>query len=105
MGFSKNRKALGTVVTVLFPYVTVTGRRSEGTLSVLYSPVLQVILTPKCSLPRQGHSSTLAGWLAGRSRGSHEVSVQWKPTWQQPDSLLNLGFAVSPARYFSVTSA
>lgn len=37
--------------------------------------------------------------------GSHKVTVQWKATWQQPDSLLNPGFAFSVACYFSVTSA
>lgn len=26
--------------------------------------------------------------------------MQWKPTWQQPDSLLNPGFAAPLARYF-----
>lgn len=37
--------------------------------------------------------------------GSHKVTVQWKLTWQQSDSLLNPGFAVSVAHYFSITSA
>ena len=37
--------------------------------------------------------------------GSHKVTVQWKATWQQSDSLLNPGFAFSVACYFSVTSA
>ncbi len=102
MGLSKNWKALVMVFMVLFPYFTVTVRRSEGTLSARYSPVLQVISAPKCSLPRQGHNSSLAGW---KEWGSHKVTVQRKQTWQQPDSLLNLGFAVSVARYFFVTSA
>lgn len=100
MGFSKNWKALGMVVMVLFPYFTVTVRRSEGTLSARYSPVLQVIFGPNCSLLRQGHNSVLSG-----REGSHKVTMQWRPTWQQPDSLLSPGFADSLARYFSVTSA
>lgn len=102
MGFSKNWKALGMVVVVLFPYFTVTVRGSEGTLSARYSPVLHVISAPKRSLPRQGHNSTLADW---KELGSRKVTVQRKPTWQQPDSMLNPGFAVPVAHYFSVTSA
>lgn len=105
MGFSKNWKALGMVVIVLFPYFTVTVRGSEGTLSARYSPVLQVISAPKCSLPRQGHRLN-TGWLEEWGvGGSHKVTVQRKQTWQHPDSLLNPGFAASLARYFSVTSA
>lgn len=61
-GFSENWKALGMVVVVLVPYFTVTVRGSKGTLSARYSPVLQVISAPNCSLSRQGHNSTLAGW-------------------------------------------
>lgn len=95
MGFSKNWKALGMVVVVFFPYLTVTVRRSEGTFSARYSPVLQVISSPKCILQRQGHNTD---WL--EELGSHKVTVQGKPTWQQPDSLLNPGFAAPPARYF-----
>lgn len=100
IGFSKNWKALGMVVVVLFPYLTVMVRGSEGTLSVPYSPVLQVISSPNCSLQRQGHNTN---WL--QEWGSHKVPVQWKPTWQQLDSLLNPGFAAPLARYFNVTSA
>lgn len=100
MGFSKNWKALWMVVVVLFPYFTVMVRGSEDTLSVRYSPVLHVISAPNCSLLRQGHNSALAG-----GGGSHKVTMQWRPTWQQSDSLLNPGFAASLARYFSVISA
>lgn len=101
MGFSKNwNRCFSMVSVVLFPYFTVTGTWSEGTLSVRYSPVLQVIFSPNCSLLRQGHNSVLAG-----GEGSHKVTMQWRPTWQQPDSLLSSGFADSLARYFSVTSA
>lgn len=99
-GFSRNWKALWTYVAVLFPYITLTERNNEGTLSVRYSSVLQVISSPKCSLQRQGHNTN---WLV--EWGSHEVTVQSKPAWQQPDSLLNLGFAAPLARYFPVTSA
>lgn len=71
MGFSKNWKALGMVLVVLFPYLTVTVRRSEGSFSARYSSVLQVIFSPKLSLPRQGQNSALAGghtrWSCGRS--------------------------------------
>lgn len=95
MGFSKNWKALGMVVVVLFPYLSVTVRGSVGTLSVRYSPVLQVISAPKCSLRRRGHNTN---WL--QELGSHKVTVQWKPPWQQSDSLLNPGFAALLARYF-----
>lgn len=62
MGFSRNWKAFEMAAVKLFPYLTKTVRRSEGTLSARYSPVLQVISAPKCSLPRQGHNSN-AGWL------------------------------------------
>ena len=62
MGFSTNWKALGMVVVVLFPYFTVMVRGSEGTFSARYSPVLQEISAPKSSLPRQGHTSTVAVW-------------------------------------------
>lgn len=78
MGFSKNWKALGIVLVVLFPYFTVTVRKSDGTLSVRYSPVLQVISLPKCSLSRQGHKSTLAGVLfffLGGGNGVHTRSL------------------------------
>lgn len=68
MGFSKNWKALGMVVMVVFPYFTVTVSGSEGNLSARYSPVLQVISVPKCSLPRQGHRLN-TGWLEEQKGG------------------------------------
>ena len=118
MGFSTNWKALGMVVVVLFPYFTVMVRGSEGTFSARYSPVLQEISAPKSSLPRQHVDALGTRWKAerlddgGRRGGphvtvawSHKVTVQWKATWQQPDSLLKPGFAFSVACYFSVTSA
>lgn len=55
---------------VRLPYVRVTVRGSEGTLSPLYSAVLQVISTPKVSLRGgRGHHSTPAGWSRWGGRG------------------------------------
>lgn len=48
---------------VLVPYLTVTVRGSDGTLSARYSPVLQVISVPKVSLP--GKRTPLNCCLAG----------------------------------------
>lgn len=63
MGFSRKWKALVMVFEVLVPYLTVTSRGSEGTLSARYSPVLQVISVPKVSLSatRTPVNSRLAG--------------------------------------------
>lgn len=51
------------VFKVLVPYLTVTWRGSDGTLSARYSPVLQVISVPKVSLSatRTPLNSRLAG--------------------------------------------
>lgn len=62
VGLSRKWKALGMVFLVLLPYVRVTVRGSEGTLSPLYSPVLQVISTPKVSLRGEG-TPLNACWL------------------------------------------
>lgn len=51
------------VLEVLVPYLTVTSRGSEGTLSARYSPVLQVIFVPKVSL--SATRTSLNSWLAG----------------------------------------
>lgn len=95
MGFSKNWKALGIVLVVLFPYFTVTVRKSDGTLSVRYSPVLQVISLPKCSLSRQGHKSTLAGVLffffleeGASTQGHCAVEAHRAAVWQLVKSWL-----------------
>lgn len=63
MGFSRKWKALVMVFKVLVPYLTVTWRGSDGTLSARYSPVLQVISVPKVSLSatRTPLNSRLAG--------------------------------------------
>lgn len=92
MGFSMNWKALAMVVVVLFPYFTVTVRGWEGTLSPRYSPVLQVISAPKCSLSRQGHNSTLAGWRylggVGVAQGQRAVEANMAAVWQLVKSWL-----------------
>lgn len=48
---------------MLVPYVTVTVRGSEGTLSALYSPVLQVISVPNVSLQGKKAHYLTNGWL------------------------------------------
>lgn len=114
MGFSRKWKALRMVLVVLVPYVTVTVRGSDGTLSARYSPVLQVISVPKVSLPgkRTPLNCCLAGeggegGMVGMEGGGGRllgVTVQWEPTRQRHDSLLNPSFTVSVAHYFSITS-
>lgn len=89
------------VLLVLVPYMMVTVRGSEGTLSVWYSSVLQVIFAPKVSL--QEKRTPLNSWLAGvdgeggmvgMERGGELLGVTvWRElTFQRHDSLLNPGF-------------
>lgn len=90
VGFSKNWKARRMDGLVLFPYFTTTLRGSEGTLSARYSPVLQVISAPNCSLPRQVHNSAVAGRGGGMgvAQGRCAKEAHMAAPWQLVKSWL-----------------